>query len=112
MSSRAATPRTTLLSPFDNLICDRARTTDLFGFDHRLEIYVPKDKRRWGYFALPVLHGDRLVGKLDATADQRAGVLRVTAIHEDVKFTATMRAAVDREIRDLAQWLELEIDAS
>jgi uncharacterized protein YcaQ len=66
-------------------------------------------KRRWGYFALPILYGDRLVGKLDATADRRAGVLRVDAIHQDVAFNRTMTAAVDREIRDLAHWLEMDL---
>ena len=52
-------PRTTLLSPFDNLICDRNRTLALWGFDFKLEIYVPKTKR-WGYFVMPLLHGDRI----------------------------------------------------
>ena len=53
-------------------------------------MYKPAAKRRWGYFALPVLHDDRLVGKVDATADRKASVLRVNAIHEDVKFTRAM----------------------
>jgi uncharacterized protein YcaQ len=104
--------RAALLSPLDRLVFDRKRIAEIFEFDYQLEMYKPAAKRRWGYYALPILYGDRFVGKLDATADPRAGVLRITAIHEDVKFTATMRAAVDREIRDLAQWLELEIDAS
>jgi uncharacterized protein len=70
-------------------------------------MYKPAAKRRWGYYALPVLHGDRLVAKVDATADRKASVLRVHAIHEDVKFTRTMTKAVQAELEDLASWLEL-----
>ena len=103
--------RAALLSPFDRLIHDRKRTMDIFEFDYLLEMYKPVAKRRWGYYALPILFGDRLVGKLDATADQQAGVLRVTAIHQDVPFTKTMTAAVDREIADLARWLGLSVSA-
>jgi hypothetical protein len=58
------------LSPFDRLIHDRRRTVELFEFDYQLEMYKPAAKRRWGYFALPILYGDRLVGKLDTTADR------------------------------------------
>ena len=101
--------RAALLSPFDRLIHDRKRTVELFEFDYQLEMYKPAAKRRWGYFALPILYSDRLVGKLDATADRKAGVLRVGAVHRDVDFTKTMTAAVDREIKDLAQWLELDL---
>lgn len=95
--------RAALLSPFDRLIHDRKRAVELFEFDYLLEMYKPAAKRRWGYFALPILYGDRLVGKLDATAE--AGGLRVDAIHEDVPFTKTMAAAVHREINDLTRWL-------
>ncbi|MCL8009921.1 crosslink repair DNA glycosylase YcaQ family protein [Streptomyces sp. AS02] len=101
--------RAALLSPFDRLIHDRRRTTELFGFDYQLEMYKPAAKRRWGYFALPILYGDRLVGKLDATADRKAGVLRVDAAHEDERFTQAMRAEIGREIEDLARWLDLEL---
>jgi uncharacterized protein len=101
--------RAALLSPFDRLIHDRKRLTELFEFDYQLEMYKPAAKRRWGYFALPILYSDRLVGKLDATADRNAGVLRVDAVHHDVEFTKTMRAEVDREIADLARWLELDL---
>ena len=102
--------RAALLSPFDRLIHDRKRTVELFGFDYQLEMYKPAAKRRWGYFALPILYGDRLVGKLDALADRTAGVLRVNAVHEDVPFTKAITAAVRREIKDLARWLELSVD--
>ncbi|MBD7918709.1 winged helix DNA-binding domain-containing protein [Cellulomonas sp. Sa3CUA2] len=101
--------RTALLSPLDRLVMDRKRMTELFEFDYQLEMYKPVARRRWGYWAMPVLHGDRLVGKVDATADVRAGVLRVTAVHQDVPFTGAVTAAVDREIADLAQWLELDL---
>jgi len=104
--------RTALLSPFDRLIHDRVRAEELFGFEYTLEMYKPENQRRWGYFALPILHGDRLVGKLDARADRKAGVLRVNAIHEDVKFTKTIAKAVRKEIDDLASWLGLEVEAA
>jgi uncharacterized protein len=107
---RPFTGRTALLSPFDRLIHDRARTTELFGFEYVLEMYKPAAKRRWGYFALPILHHDRLVGKLDATADRKAGVLRVNAVHEDVRFTRAIRAGVDAEIESLASWLGLTVE--
>ena len=99
--------RTALLSPFDRLIHDRVRAEELFDFEYTLEMYKPAAKRRWGYFALPILHYDRLVGKLDAVADRKASVLRVNAIHEDVKLTRTMTRAVQAELEDLASWLGL-----
>jgi uncharacterized protein YcaQ len=99
--------RTALLSPFDRLVYDRVRAQELFDFEYTLEMYKPAPKRRWGYFALPVLHDDRLVGKVDAAADRKASVLRVHAIHEDVRFTRTMTRAVQSELEDLASWLGL-----
>ncbi|HEU4513252.1 MAG TPA: crosslink repair DNA glycosylase YcaQ family protein [Nocardioidaceae bacterium] len=103
------TGRTALLSPFDRLVHDRVRAEQLFGYEYILEMYKPKGKRRWGYFALPVLHDDRLVGKLDATADRKAGKLVVNAIHEDVRFTRAMAAAVRAEVDELGAWLGLEV---
>jgi hypothetical protein len=99
--------RTALLSPFDRLVHDRVRTQELFDFEYTLEMYEPAAKRRWGYFALPVLYDDRLIGKVDATADRKASVLRVNAVHEDVKFTRAMTKAVQSELEDLAAWLGL-----
>jgi uncharacterized protein YcaQ len=100
--------RTALLSPFDRLVHDRVRTEELFDFEYTLEMYKPAAKRRWGYFALPVLHDDRLVGKVDAKADHKASMLLVNAIHEDVTFTRTMTKAVQVELEDLAAWLGLD----
>jgi uncharacterized protein len=101
--------RAALLSPFDRLVHDRRRMNELFEYDYQLEIYKPAAKRRWGYYALPILYGDRLVGKLDATADREAGVLRVAAVHRDTEFTDAMTAAVDEEIEALSRWLDLEL---
>ena len=101
--------RTALLSPFDRLVHDRVRAVELFDFEYVLEMYLPKAKRRWGYFALPVLHGDRLVGKVDATADRKGGVLRVEAIHQDEPFSRGASAAVRAELAALADWLGLAV---
>ena len=102
--------RTALLSPFDPVCRDRVRMEQLFEFEYVLEMYKPAAKRRWGYFALPILHGDRLVGKLDATADRKAGRFFVDAIHEDLPFTTDMATAVDDEITALAGWLGLSLE--
>ncbi len=101
--------RAALLSPLDRLVFDRKRMTELFDFDYQLEMYKPAAKRRWGYWALPVLYGDRLVGKLDAAADRKAEVLRINALHQDEPFSRAMSAAVDQEVKDLASWLGLDM---
>jgi uncharacterized protein YcaQ len=100
--------RTAVLSPFDRLTHDRARARDLFDFEYLLEMYKPKDKRRWGYFALPVLHEDQLVGKVDAIADRKTSALVVHAIHQEVPFSRVTTAAVHAELEALAQWLGLD----
>ncbi|WP_322936867.1 DNA glycosylase AlkZ-like family protein [Nocardioides bizhenqiangii] len=102
-------PRTALLSPHDRLVYDRDRALALFDFEYVLEMYKPAAKRRWGYFALPILHGDRLVGKLDAKADRKAGVLRVFAVHEDFPWEPEIGDAVDAEVEALATWLGCEV---
>jgi uncharacterized protein YcaQ len=97
--------RTVALSPFDRLIHDRTRTEALFGFDYRLEIYVPKTERRWGYFVLPVLRGDRLVGRFDPRFDRESRVLRIGAVHAEEGSRAGDAEAVRRAIGELARWL-------
>ena len=101
--------RLALLSPLDRLVYDRKRADELFEFDYQLEMYKPASGRRWGYWALPVLFGDRLVGKLDITADRKAGVLRLDAVHRDVEFTKSIDDKLARELRNLAAWLDLEL---
>ncbi len=97
-------PRTALLSPFDNLICDRKRTQALFDFEFTMEIYVPKEKRRWGYYVLPILHGDRLIGRIDPAVDRKNGLLTINAIHvePDAPRTPEVGRAVADALADLA----------
>jgi len=82
--------------------------TELVEFDYQLEMYKPAAQRKWGYYALPILYGDRLVGKLDARTERDEGVLLVNAVHEDEPFTRKVAAAVDAEIDHLAEWLGVE----
>ena len=98
-------PRTTLLSPFDNLIINRERTERLFGFSFRLEIYVPKAARRHGYYVLPVLHGDRFVGRVDPALDRGTGRLVVHAVHAEPGAPASAGPAVAAALQELAGWL-------
>ena len=99
--------RTVALSPFDNLLCDRKRTAELFGFDHRLEIYVPAAKRVWGYYVLPILHGERFVARADLKLDRDAGVLRVLSLHHEPGRKAP--GAVQRALESLARWRRAEL---
>lgn len=97
---------TTLLSPFDPLVWDRARTRAVFGFDYRLECYVPAPERRWGYFTLPILRRGRLVGRLDAKAHRAAGVFEVKTLwlEPDVRTSAALIADVAGALREVAAW--------
>ena len=94
--------RTTLLSPFDNLICDRKRTLLLWDFDYKIEIYTPKAKRRYGYYVLPILWRDRLVGRLDAAVDKKAGALEVKAIYDEPGAPAEAGAGIADALQSLA----------
>jgi len=98
--------RTSALSPFDNLLCDRVRARELFGFDHRLEIYVPPAKRRWGYYVLPLLHRERIVARADTVLDRDAGLLRIHALHRepDVRRTPAVDRALAGALQRLATW--------
>ena len=93
----AWSPRTTLLSPFDNLIHDRARTRLMFGFDYKMEIYVPVAKRQHGYFAMPVLHEDDLVARVDPAFDRRSKHLSIRAITVESGFEGASIASATRD---------------
>ena len=101
-----ASSRTTLLSPFDPLIYDRERTKELFDFEYKLEMYVPKNERRFGHFTLPALYANELVGRLDSEVNRKNNVFVVNKLHwEDARPKAPARAAVDAAIADLATFV-------
>ncbi|MAU00342.1 MAG: hypothetical protein CL608_24640 [Anaerolineaceae bacterium] len=100
-------PRTTLLSPFDNLICDRDRTEALWDFFFRIEIYVPKAKREYGYYVLPILHGDRLIGRIDPKMDRKTKTLHIHNVYAEPdapKYKKTVRE-IGQAVSSLASFL-------
>jgi len=100
-------PRTTVLSPFDNLIADRARTRMLFDFDYTIEIYTPKEKRKYGYYVLPILHGDQLIGRIDPAMDRANNRLVVNQVYAERAAPKSRRVGktVERAIESLAEFL-------
>jgi uncharacterized protein YcaQ len=97
--------RTTLLGPFDPLISDRERTESLFGMRFRLEIYVPAAKREYGYYVLPILHGDRLIGRIDPVLDRKRRILIVNAVHAEPEAPKGAWASIRSAIDELATWV-------
>ena len=97
---------TTLLSPFDPVIWDRARASELFGFDYKIEVYTPAARRRYGYYSLPILHRGALVGRLDAKAHRKQGLFEVKALHlePDVPVTEDLTSALAGALRGCAAW--------
>lgn len=97
--------RTTLLSPFDNLICDRKRTEQWWDFYFRIEIYVPAAKRQYGYYVLPVLHEDRLVGRVDPNYNRKTKTLHIHHIYAEPDAPAEAGKAIRESIDSLAKFL-------
>ena len=99
---------TTLLSPFDPLVWDRARALELFDFHYRIEVYTPAPKRQFGYYTLPILHRGALIGRLDPKAYRAEGVFEVRALHfePNVVVTDEIIAALAATLRECATWHE------
>jgi uncharacterized protein YcaQ len=102
LDGRAVPRRVTFLSPFDRLIYDRDRTEALFGFHYRLEMYVPKAKRQYGYYVLPILRGDKLIGRIDPVFDRKTRVLRVNSVHWE---PGVKPVSLQRPLRSLARFV-------
>ena len=101
-ASEPVPARTTFLSPFDRLVYDRDRAEALWGFRYRLEMYVPKAKREYGYYVLPILRGDRLIGRIDPVFDRKSGVLRVNSVHWEPGVKPT---SLQKQLRSLAKFI-------
>src|SRR5215212_8486410 len=97
---------TTLLSPFDPVVWDRARALELFGFEYKIEVYTPAARRRYGYYSLPILHRGALVGRLDAKAHRKQGLFEVKALHLEpgVPVSQDLTAGIAGALRDCAGW--------
>ena len=107
-AGRVRATHTTVLSPFDPVVWDRERSSTMFGFEYRIECYVPEAKRRYGYFVLPILHRGQLIGRLDAKAHRSEGMFEVKSIHFETgaKLDSRVISAVARAIQSCADWHE------
>ncbi len=101
--------RVALLNPYDSVLFDRPRLREIFEFEYVLEQFKPMAQRRYGYFAHPILMGDRFVGMLDAEVDRAREVLRVNAVHPFSPWAAEEEAMVRTEVEELAQWLGVTV---
>jgi len=106
IGGRLRATHTTLLSPFDPVVWDRARASAMFNFDYTIECYTPAPKRRYGYYVLPILHRGRLVGRLDAKAHRADGVFEIHAVHlePDVDADARLAGELAPAIQACADW--------
>jgi len=106
----AAPPRLRILSPFDPILRDRARALRLFGFDYRFEAFVPAPQRRWGYYILPILEGERLIGRLDPKLRRDEGVLEIRQIwwEPGVRQSKGRKAALESAVERLARLVGAE----
>ena len=105
----ATSSRLRIINPFDPIVRDRARLKRIFGFDYRIEIFVPVAKRKWGYYVFPLLEGDRFVGRIEAKADRDQGVLTITNVWPEpgVKWSAPRSAKLEAELIRFARFVSV-----
>ena len=104
------TSRLRILNPFDPVVRDRDRLKRLFGFDYRIEIFVPAAKRQWGYYVFPLLEGDRFIGRIEAKADRAKATLEIIALWREasVKWTAPRARKLEAELARFARFAGLD----
>ena len=100
-----ADPQVAFIAPLDPFIWDRQIARDVFGFDYVWEVYVPEHKRRWGYYVLPILFGDRLVGRIEPRLERKSGTLRILGIWWEQGIGRKRRGAVDEAVERLRVFL-------
>jgi uncharacterized protein YcaQ len=107
---RPAATAAVLLSPFDNLLWDRSFARRIFGFDHLIEVYKPAPQRRYGYYVLPFLRGDRIAGRADLKSERKEGRLIVRAFHREdgVRASGALDDSLDRALARLARTIGLD----
>ena len=107
----APTSRLRILSPFDPVIRDRKRLQRLFGFDYRIEIFIPAAKRQWGYYVYPILEGDRMVGRIEVAGDRKLGTLTVKQLWQEpgVKWTGARQEKLEAELTRMARFIGVEV---
>jgi uncharacterized protein YcaQ len=99
-------PRMSFIAPLDPLMWDKALIQALWGFTYSWEIYTPAVKRKYGYYTLPIIYGDRFVGRIEAVPDRKEGILRVKGLwwEQGVRQTKALRSALERALRDFAKF--------
>ncbi|MFT6224788.1 MAG: hypothetical protein ACJA1F_002645, partial [Paracoccaceae bacterium] len=109
-----ATSRLRILNPFDPAIRDRVRLKRLFGFDYRVEMFVPAAKRIWGYYVFPLLEGDRFVGRIEVKADRAKGTLSVLNlwVEPDVQWTTARAGKLEAELARMARFVGVDLCAT
>jgi uncharacterized protein YcaQ len=110
LAGKITPTRTVLFSPFDPVAWDRARLQTMFGFEYQIEVYTPESKRKYGYFTLPILHGDRMVGRLDPKAHRKEKMLEIRAIHlePEIPITDELVSGLAATLQDFAAWHGLD----
>jgi len=106
----APTSRLRILSPFDPLVRDRKRLLRLFGFDYKIEIFVPAAKRKWGYYVYPILEGDKFIGRIEIKADRKAGMLKVLKLWKEpnIRWSGRQDDKLEAELKRLSRFIGVE----